>query len=45
MKALESMLAKVLYRIIEAIDGERGLHIINYHLGEKIKLFLLIYIG
>lgn len=31
------------YRLIEQIDGEKGLRLIPYVLGQRIKMFLLIY--
>ena len=37
-------IAEALYRIMEVIDEERGLHIVSYQLGEKIKLLLLLHI-
>lgn len=33
-----------LYRLIELIDGEKGLQLIPYRIGQKVKMFLLIYI-
>lgn len=31
-----------LYRLIEHINGEKGLKLIPYSMGQKIKLFLLL---
>ena len=35
---------ETLYRIIELIDGERGIKIIPYNVAERIKLLLLTWI-
>ncbi len=38
------VIAMVVYRWIERIDGERGWHIISYRLAERVKLWLLCHI-
>lgn len=46
MKALIlTILAIIIYRIIEQIDGEKGPKLIDYKIAEKIKLKVLNYIN
>lgn len=40
-----TILAIILYRIIEWIDGEKGLKLIDYGIAQKIKLQALKYIN
>jgi len=40
-----TILAIILYRIIESIDGEKGVKLIDYRLAEQIKIKALEYIN
>jgi len=34
-----------LYRILEKIDGERGLHLLSYRIAERLKVKILNRLG
>lgn len=39
-----SNIAITIYRVCEAIDGERGLKILPYRIAQRIKLYCMLYI-
>lgn len=41
MKKYLKTMAENLYRLLEQIDGEKGLKIIPYKIAQKIKVYLL----
>ena len=41
LSGLGSVVAIGLYRLVEHIDGEKGLKLISYKVGEKLKLAVL----
>lgn len=45
MKYLYCILAIIIYRMMEKMDGEKGLKLIDYKIAEKIKIAVLKYIN
>ena len=43
-ESLKNRALQAVYRLVEATDGERGLHIISYQLGTAIKMKALAFI-
>lgn len=37
-------MGNIIYRLMEKLDGEKGIKIIPYKLAQRIKIFLLTYI-
>jgi len=37
-------LGTLIYRLMESIDGERGVQIISYRAAERIKIFCLVHL-